>query len=246
MKAIGVVTAAFVLSGCIAMPPSSDNFEEKQIETSHFSLAVWEKKGIQKGKPLRIYFEGDGNPNPNHKVAFDLANMDTTDNVIYVARPCQWTKDKICKQKPEIYQNARFHPEIMKEMKELTSYLMRKHQAQTVELIGYDGGAVIALNMAVELPTTRVITVAGITDINAYTDLNGLPSINENDMANPVDDLVVLAEVPQIHYVGKEDEITPRRLAERFVARMNNPKSAVVKMVPDTNHTNWGGIKLDY
>ena len=246
MKSINVLMTALLLAGCVSLPPSDNQFEEKQIETSHFSIAVWEKKDIQRGQPLRIYFEGDGNPNPMHKVAFDLASADETNNVIYVARPCQWSKDKICAQKPQIYQGARFHAEIMKEMQELTEYLIRKHHAPAVELIGYDGGAVIALNMATKVPTKRVITVAGITDINAYTEYNDLPNIEADNMENPADNLMALADIPQIHYVGKEDEVTPRRLAERFVARMNNPKSAVVKVVPDVDHTNWGGVTLDY
>ncbi len=246
MKARYILITAFLLSGCISMPPSDGQFEEKQIETAHFSIAVWEKKNIQKGQPLRLYFEGDGNPNPSHQVAFDLASADRTNNVIYVARPCQWVKSKICQKQPEIYKNSRFDPDIMKEMQELTEYLMHKYHAPMVELIGYDGGAVVALNMATKVPTKRVITVAGITDINAYLDLNDLPQIEPDNMENPVDNLAMLADIPQVHYVGKEDEITPRRLAERFVARMKNPKSAVVKVVPDADHTNWRGILLDY
>ena len=116
MKKGIVVAVAFLLSACIHTVPEAENFEPKQIETSHFSIAVWTKKDMQKGKPLRIYFEGDGNPNPTHMIAFDFARRDTTSNVIYIARPCQWVDDKICKQKPQIYKESRFHPEVMKEI----------------------------------------------------------------------------------------------------------------------------------
>ena len=246
MKKGIVVAVALLLSGCIHAVPSSDNFEVSQIETSHFSIAVWTKKNIQKGKSLRIYYEGDGNPTPYHAIAFDFAKRDTTDNVIYVARPCQWVDDKICNQRPQIYKEARFHPEIMKEMQELTEYLVRKYQPQSVELIGYDGGAVVALNMASKIAVKRVITIAGITDIVSYNTYHELPEIETDDMENPADNLMVLSQIPQIHYVGKEDDVTPKRLVERFVARMENPTSAVVKVVPDVNHTNWEGVKLDY
>ena len=245
MKNLAVLMLAFIASACATIP-QSDQFEAKQIETEHFSLAVWEKNSIQKGQTLRIYFEGDGDPNPLHTVAFDLASADPTANVIYVARPCQWVKDKICEQKPQIYKAARFHPEIMREMEELTTYLIRKHQASAVEFIGYDGGAVIALNMAGKIPAKRVITVAGITDINAFNSYHDLPEFAEDEADNPADNLLVLAQTPQIHYVGKEDKVTPPRLVERFVSRLKNPKSAVVKVVPDTGHTDWRGIKLDY
>lgn len=244
-----VLSAALMTSSCAIAPPESELFDAKQIETSHFSIAVWEKKDIQKDQPLRIYFEGDGNPNPKYAVAFDLAKADTNSNVIYVARPCQWVNDKICEKQPEIYQDARFHPEVMMEMRELVIYLMRKYRAPSVDLIGYDGGAVIALNLATKVPTQRVITIAGITDINAYNDLHDLPLPDEDDIENPADNLALLAEIPQIHYVGEKDDVTPRRLVERFVSRMDRvrkTKSAIVRSVSDTDHTNWEGVRLDY
>ena len=246
MKLAFVLAASLLVSGCISFSPSSSQFEAKQIETGHFSLAVWEKNTIQKGQPLHIYFEGDGDPNPSHKVAFDFAQQDPASNVVYVARPCQWVDDKICSQKPQIYKEARFHPEIMKEMQELTEYLIRKHQASSVTLIGYDGGAVVALNMASHIPTNKIISIAGITDILAYNTYHDLPEVEPDEIENPADSLALLETIPQVHYVGKEDTVTPRRLVERFVARMRNPKSAVVKVVPGTDHTNWEGVKLDY
>jgi len=241
------VLSALMLSGCVTVPPSSELFEETQIETSsNFPIAIWEKKGIQKGKNLRLYFEGDGNPNPRHAIAFDFAQRDTSPNVIYISRPCQWIKHKVCDQNPEIYRSARFHPEIMLEMKELIQYLMRKYQAPMVELIGYDGGAVLALNMATKVPTSRIITIAGITDIDAYNELHNLPEANPEDQENPTENLFLLAGIPQIHYTGQDDNVTPRNLVERFVRRMKNPKSAIVKSVPDTDHINWEGVQLDY
>ena len=233
-----------LLIGCVAIEPKMSDFTAKEIETSHFSIAVWEKNSIQPGKTLRIYFEGDGDPNPYAQVAREYAEFDKTSNVIYVARPCQWVHNKICEKKPEIYGNQRFNPEIMKEMVELTEYLMMKYNAPEVELIGYDGGAVVALNVATKVPTKRVITIAGITDIAMYLDYNDLPSMEEMD--NPAEELLILSQIPQIHYVGGQDNVTPKRLAERFVGRMVDPKSAVVKFVPSATHTNWRGIQLDY
>ena len=245
MKKFSVVMMTLILCSC-AMPPQSDQFEAKQIETEHFSIAVWEKKTIQNGEPLRIYFEGDGSPNPYHKVAFDFAQKDKTPNVIYVARPCQWSDEKLCKKEPQIYKEARFHPLIIRDMQELTQYLLRKHKAPEAELIGYDGGAVIALNMAVRVPTQRIITIAGITDVDAYTTYNDLPKMNEDEVENPASQLALLAQIPQVHYVGQNDDITPRRLVERFVGRMQNPVSAVVNVVSGTGHTDWESVELNY
>ena len=216
----GILLTALLLSGCTWMTPNPSGFIDKKIETEYLTFSIWEKEGIEKGKPLRIYLEGDGNPNPSHRIALYYAEQDTTKNVIYVARPCQWINDKICQLKPEIYKEQRFHPEIIREIEEVVLHLKNKYKASEIELIGYDGGATIALNLATQMNIKRVITIAGILDTNAY--------------------------VRQNHYVGGNDEITPRRAAERFISKMKNPKSAMVRSVNGVGHDDWKGVKLDY
>ena len=93
---------------------------------------------------------------------------------------------------------------------------------------------------------SEIAAVAGITDINAYNMYNDLPQAKDEDVENPADNLTAVETIPQIHYVGKNDNITPKKIVERFVGRMRNPRSAVVKLVPDVDHTNWRGVKLDY
>ena len=239
-----LLLAGLLLSGCSWMTPNPSGFVDKKIETEYLTFSVWEKEGIESGKPLRIYIEGDGNPNPSDKIALYYAEQDPTLNVIYVGRPCQWTEDKLCKTKPEIYKEQRFHPEIIREVEEVVLYLKSKYKAPKIELIGYDGGATIALNLAAQMNVDRIITIAGILDTNAYTRQNDLPEMP--DAQNPADKLSILSNVKQIHYVGSKDEITPRRAAERFVAKMQNPKSATVRSVNGIGHNNWKGVKLDY
>ncbi len=244
MKLFLQIMGLLFLTACIIIPPKPEGFIEKEIQTSNFSIAVWEKENIQPEQTLRIYIEGDGDPIPSHLIALDFAKRDTNPNVIYIARPCQWTKDAVCKQKPNIYGQDRFHEEIMREMQELIYYLIKKYHAPDIELIGYDGGAVVALNMAAKSPTKRVITIAGITSLSAYNFYHNLPNVENAE--DPEDNSFVLAQIPQIHYVGAQDEVTPRKLAEHFVAHLKRPKSAVVKVVPDVNHVNWQGVRLDY
>lgn len=244
MNKIFVLMFCCFLGACAFVPPCPKNFQETQIETEYFTFTVWEKSTLQRGGNLRIYIEGDGNPNPKEKIALYYAEQDPSDNVVYVTRPCQWSQDKICKVKPQIYKGQRFHPEVLREIQELITYLIRKYQAKSIELIGYDGGGLIAMEVATHIQPKRVITIAGILDLNSYILYNGLKEMN--DAVNPADKLGTLKNIPQIHYVGTKDEITPARVAERFVAKMNNPKSAVVKRVKGVHHTNWKGVQLDY
>ncbi len=232
-------------TACSGIPQTPAGFEAKHIETEHFTIAVWEKTDIQKNGVLRLYIEGDGTPNPKKATALKLAEKDAYSNVIVMARPCQYIKDDAC-DNPLIWGDERYHPEIMAEMEELTTFLIRKYQAKGIEFVAYDGGAPVAFNLAARVGgTRRIITVAGILDLDAYIYKN-----KKNEMPNAENAAkqkqILIAQIPQVHYVGGEDTITTRRMAERFVSRMKNPKSAVVKVVPDMGHDGWENIDLDY
>lgn len=231
-----------IVSGCIAQKPKTPiGFNEKIIETEYFSFAVWEKD-IVTGDPLRIYIEGDGDPTPREAIGLKLAQKDPLQNVIYVSRPCQYLYNKECKN-PKIWGSERFHEEIVDEMKELIEYLAIKYKTPSLELVGYDGGGTMALLLATKIPVARVITIGGILDTEAYVSeheldpINGLNPLNFND---------ILSRIEQTHYVGSNDSKTTRRMAERFVARLKNPRSATVKVIPNATHTNWGNVAFDY
>ena len=165
---ISILTILFITS-CALLTPNPAHFKRTQIETKYLTFSVWEQESIQPSKPIRIYIEGDGNPNPYHQIALYYAEQDPSNNVIYLARPCQWTNDKICETKPEIYKGQRFHPEMIREIEEVILLLINKYQAPTVELVGYDGGATIALNIAPKINTRKIIAIAGILALQPKT-----------------------------------------------------------------------------
>ena len=230
------------IGGCAGRRPETPvGFTEKTIETEHFSIAVWEKN-ITAGEPLRIYIEGDGDPMPKQATALEFAVRDPSQNVIYVSRPCQYIWCKECSN-PLIWGQERFHEEIVNEMKELIVYLAYKYKTPSLELVGYDGGGTMALILATKIPVARVITIGGILDTKVYAAEHDLAPING---LNPGELKDILARVPQTHYVGGRDTVTTRRMAERFVARLRNPKEAIVKVIPEATHTNWRAAPFDY
>ena len=235
-----LLASTFVLltSGCTSVPNIPDGFNKKTIETEHFSFYVLEKDDLQKGKTIRIYIEGDGNPNPQEATALEMAKQDNHPNVVYMARPCQYVDNEICSNK-DLYTSARFHRELVDEMKELTIFLMKKHKTPLVEFVGYDGGATMALLLATKVPTSKITTIAGILDTNTQKNLH-------EETLNPADYKDLIARIPQVHFVGGKDEITTKRQAERFVGRMKNPRSAKVKVFPNMKHTGWKNIKFDF
>ena len=239
MKINAFLLASFILITACATRPNPDGWTEKTIETKYLSFAVWEKD-IQPNTPLRIYIEGDGNPTPKSPIALAFAMRDKTPNIIYVSRPCQYIFCQEC-QNPALWEQERFNEEIVKEMKDLVVYLARKYQATELELVGYDGGGTMAMLIATKTPVTRVITIGGILDTKTYAQEQ---SITLNGM-NPADLRNRLTAVPQVHYVGAKDDKVPRSHTERFVGRMKNPVSAVVKIVPKATHTDWGNLTIE-
>jgi len=232
---LGVIT---LLSAC-ASRPNAEGWIEKTIETKYLSFQVWEKE-ITPEQKLRIYIEGDGNPTPDKPVAFELANRDTHQNVIYVSRPCQYVWCDEC-EKSALWQEERYNAEIVEEMKKLIDYLMKKYKAPSVELIGYDGGATMALLLAPKLPVERVITVGGIVNTKTYATSQKIVLNGDN----PMDIKNILAQISQVHYVGGKDKVVPRRMVEGFVDAMYKPKSVSVKIVPNATHTSWENLVIE-
>lgn len=244
LKGIFSVAVIFLLAGCASVPETPEGFKMKTVETEHLTFLTWEKDGIRTGEPLRFYIEGDGTPNPKTPVAFKMAQKDTHSNVIYVTRACQYIDSPVCTDKA-IYTSARFHREIVNEMEEMMFWYIKKYKAPSVELVGYDGGATMALLLAAKLPhVMRVITIAGILDTTAYAAQR--QEKLAADTLNPADQKNIIALIEQVHYVGGKDNLTPRRIAERFVARLQNPRSAVVKVLPSVSHEGWENVQLDF
>ncbi len=242
MKLSSFLTTLMLTSlvmGCASTPSTPVNWNEKVVETEYLSIPIWEKADIPKGASLRLYIEGEGNPRPRKPIAFLLAQKDPAVGVIYVSRPCQYAKSPAC-HNPAIWQSNRFDADIIEEMKELVLYLGHKYQASRIELVGYEGGATIALLLATRIPISRVITIAGILDTDSYAYHNG---ITLNGL-NPLDEKAKLATIPQVHYVGTEDKLATRRLAERYLAKAT-PYQAQLKAV-ETNHTDWEDVAFDF
>jgi len=228
----------FFLTACVIRPNGMD-WTEKTIKTKHLSFQVWEKS-IQEGDDLRLYIEGDGTPAPDRPIAFELADRDPNLNVIYISRPCQYVDCAEC-QNPALWQEERFNEELVNEMKSLIIYLSHKYKSHAIDLIGYDGGGTMAMLLATRIPVRRVITVGGILDTKTYATEQG---ITLNGL-NPMSFRELLSAIPQLHYVGSSDTKTPSYMAEHFVNRLNNPRSAVIKAVPGATHTDWRGLIVE-
>ena len=78
----------------------SAGLKSTEVKTSYFNIKSYYRFS-RKGHPLTIYIEGDGqawltrtqpslNPTPRNPLALRLAALDKSENVVYLARPCQY------------------------------------------------------------------------------------------------------------------------------------------------------------
>ena len=253
---LALAALVIILAGCLAVPSSqeriqnalalatSHGWKHDDLRTGHFVMRAFHSFN-QQGNLLTVYLEGDGlawitptlpstDPTPLNPVALQLALAQPSGAVAYLARPCQFVFGySECAQR--FWTNARFSREVISSTTEALDQLKIKFGAKDLQLVGYSGGATIALLVAAERQDVRnVITVAGNVDHDAWTAWHRLQPLDASD--NPVRHREALQSIRQVHLVGEEDRVIPPRLTLEFDAgyRPDAPTSVVV--VPAYDH----------
>lgn len=243
MKKSFLIIFSFILCGCssITVPES---FTYKEIKTGDFIIVSWQKISNPQGV-YKIYIEGDGyafnaygkptqNPTPKGTLVRKLAFGDDNENVVYLARPCQYVKSPICSKRH--WTTARFAPEVINAEYDAIKQIARNNP---VILIGFSGGAQVAgLVSAAKtgLNIKKVITIAGNLDHLAWTQYHDLPPLNESmDLESYRKQF---ANIPQLHYVGSNDEVIPPVLTKQFV----KDDSRIIIVPNATHNQGWDSI----
>lgn len=223
---------------------------KKIIQTDTFRLVTF---GTLKSanSPVNIYIEGDGlawesrrspskNPTPTDPVALRLAALDQADNVIYIARPCQFIQnDPACSI--EYWTSHRYAPEVLNSLNQVINYVKIKYGATSFNFIGFSGGGNLATILASQRSDILTLrTVAGNLDhvaLNEYHDVSQMPqSLNAVDFAKAVQ------HVPQIHFIGADDRVVPDLMAKSFEMHLEDKSCVQLKVVQGTSHTSgWTG-----
>ena len=234
-----LVLIVIVLVGCKSLVIPND-FVYKEIKTNTFKLASWQKITNPGGR-FKIYIEGDGasfdaygmptkNPTPKSNLVRELAFGDYNENVVYLARPCQFVKDELCSQRH--WTTARFSPEVV-----TASYEAIKQIAQNNEvvLVGFSGGAQVAGLVSVvneKLNVKKIITIGGNLDHLAWTTYhNLLPLVESLNLENYRNEFM---KIEQKHYVGKKDKVIPMSLVYDFVKNDN-----LIEQVKASHNDGW-------
>ena len=236
MKKIILTFTLILISGCAAVtiPPE---YERQTIKTKYFDIVTWQKI-TSPDKVYKVYIEGDGHafnaqglptsdPTPKGKLVRELAFGDSSANVIYLARPCQYQKSSSCSQK--YWTTGRFSEEVIESEYEAIKNIIGHND---VILIGFSGGGTVASLIAStknDIKVKKVVTIAGNLDHRAWTTYHHLPALK--DSMDLRDYYLKFVSVPQLHYVGLKDKVIPYQLTREFI----NNGNLLIK-IPDATH----------
>ncbi len=233
---------AILLAGCTGTNwIAPDDFQYIPMKTKNYTIATWQKINNPKNNHIHIYIEGDGhafdsygqptdNPTPHSTLVRNLVANDNFENVIYIARPCQFIMDENCDESD--WTDGRFSQKIVDAVSETVTKIAKD---KNITLIGYSGGGMISGLIIKQNPKLKIdkwITIAGVLNHKMWTDYFGDEPLNKSlDMGK-------LPVVSQTHFVGGRDKIVPYDLAKTWANEQN------IKIIPTATHSYFGNLKI--
>ena len=236
------VLLCFLLVACAGVNwVVPDGFQYVPIKTDSYEIATWQKIDNPKNNLIHIYIEGDGHafdaygqptsdPTPRGTLMRDLAAADNFENVVYMARPCQFIMNEYCNESD--WTNGRFSQKIIDAQSRAIKQIAKN---KSVTLIGYSGGAMVSGLVIKQNPKLKVdkwITIAGVLNHKMWTEYFGdeplMKSLNMETLQN----------VPQVHFVGGHDKVVPYDLAKNWANEEN------IKLIPNASHDDFEDLKI--
>ncbi len=254
----GLFLAILLLSGCVAssfLYMRSETAQriaapawmiKRDILASPYVLRAYERIH-NKGGVANIYIEGGAsefsdinewsdNPTPINPVALHLSSKDSFDNVIYIARPCQYnglvSGDK-CDSSD--WNENRFSERILNAFDDALDDIAGRYGIYGFNLIGYSGGGVIALLLANNRSDIlSVRTIASPLDID--TQYGVLGDVNLSGSLNPKDFASKLSNIPQYHFIGGQDRFIPPSILHSYVQSVSDDRCIKTMFIQEASH----------
>jgi pimeloyl-ACP methyl ester carboxylesterase len=217
-----------------------------QVSTDIFLLTTFSK--IQNpAQPIDVYIEGDGlawitetmpssNPTPRKALGLRLAAQDSAPNILYVARPCQYTpleEDKNCTE--AYWTDRRFSEEVIRSVNQAIDRSIRPYPHPRLNIIGYSGGGAVAILVAARRDDVATLrTVAGNLDHDEVNRLNGVSPLHGS--LNAIAQARKVENIPQLHFSGSDDDVVPPIIAAHFIAAMDSARCARAEIVENATH----------
>ena len=241
------VPSAFERSGTAEEIAANAGFHRSRVRTTPFLLTAYSRIK-DPGQPLHIYIEGDGyawvtrnrvsgDPTPRRPVALELAAEDSAPNVVYLARPCQYTPMEMNTACKEVYWTGmRFSEAVIRSMDQAIDHFVKGVKNSGVELIGYSGGGAVAMLIAARRKDVKSLrTVAGNLDPNRLNEYHHVSPMSEESL-DPMSVVQKLRSIPQYHFTGSEDPVVPSSIAESFIAKSGHGNCIQTMSVEGADH----------
>ncbi len=259
-KTLSIVTiliSATIVSSCMSnLTHKQENtankiaspafLHQRVIYTNPFNLTIYERVNKKKST-INIYIEGDGfawvsrrqkslDPTPKTPLALKLAANDGADNVVYIARPCQYTKwqnEGACPNK--YWTSHKYSSIIISSINEAIDQIKTRYNATGFNLIGYSGGGAIAALISADRDDILSLrTVAGNLDIDAHTKIHKVTQLYGS--LNPIDIAPKLATLPQRHFVGMKDKNITPAIYRSYSKAIGNTNCLNYSLVANASH----------
>ncbi|HBP5515957.1 alpha/beta hydrolase [Pseudomonas aeruginosa] len=208
-----------------------------------FPLVMLAPQDAEKSNRLRVYLEGDGHawatatqpsvdPSPHNLLVAQLAVDDPMPNA-YLARPCQFVMAPACE--PSLWTHQRFSQEVVTSLSQALDQLKQRYGNQAFELVGYSGGAALALLLAAQRKdVAQVQTLAGNLSPRLWAQMKGLSPLDGS--LDPLGYRERLAAIPQRHLVGDADDVVPASLTKAYLEQLRPYTCSQVALSPATDH----------
>jgi hypothetical protein len=223
------------------------------IAASPFALTVYERIR-QPGIAATLYIEGDGfawedrhtpssDPTPHNPVGLRLAAADPGPNVIYLARPCEYSgmlDGSACDQK--YWTGARLAPEVIAALDSAMDQLKGRYKISAFNLVGFSGGGgAVVLLAARRTDVASIRTVAGNVNQALFSQIHDVSPLSAS--LDPIDAARAVARIPQIHFAGEDDTVVPPQIADSFRAASSNAPCIKVEPVAGVRHdASWAAV----
>lgn len=238
----GILIGVVLLGGCATPFVPSDEFAPVTMHTYDFEIFTYQKM-TSSTAPVHIYIEGDGrafdgagrptdDPSPHGTFVRNLAMDDSSQNVVYIARPCQFVMSESCRAID--WTSGRFSARVVNAVADVIKNVAGR---RPVVLIGYSGGAMLSAIIIQQNPDIDVkkwITIAGVLNHSDWTDYFGDSPLSDS---LSVDEL---PRIPQAHYVASHDTVVPISLTRKWVS------DDLIFIVPNSSHSQFKNLKINF
>ena len=206
---------------------------ERYVEAEPYNITLFERIG-QKNTVANVYIEGGQMvwddfirereaATPMYPLALHMATRDNATNVIWLARPCQFSyvpKTDESKCTREEWADGRFSLTKLRAMNAALEDVKKRYGFTGFNLVGVQDGAGIAVHLAASRKDVLSLrTVSGMLDTEAFKHAY-MPekheTIVDNTSNNPGMHAAHLARLPQHHFVGEWHNVMGPAVAQTF------------------------------